>query len=255
MVEPADKIQKNKDIAKAAAAYNRLPLTQKTKANAKIIFDYLNTNQTGASKISLDNLDEMDQYFKDVMGFSPLKNSVSEEEFYQNIGLWAESFAAYKPKEPKPVIPYSSATQNTIIATNLKKALTPDGGFSRWGDFWGNDDVRAKAAYAMFGSQANQINVNNIIEVLDASNLGDIRTGCYYLDNDDEVALVKLFVAHVRDRADLLKKNGIELDYAAVDQYLKNVNTRANVDDRNNFSFWMGKCVDMMRGVGVGKPQ
>ncbi len=135
MVEPADKIKRNKDIAAAAAAYSRLPLTERTKAKAKIIFDYFNTNNNGTSKLSLDNLDDIDEQFKKVMGFSPLKDSFTEEEFYQNIDLWANGLAKYKaPVMPKKA-PFEKVdeTQARTLANNLVKAMAPNGQTSETG--------------------------------------------------------------------------------------------------------------------------
>lgn len=130
MVEPAAK--RNEAIVKAAKAFNRLPDEQKTRANALKIFNFFNTNNTGASKDKLTDADQIDEYFKDVMGLSVMNTSISQDDFVDNIEDWALEMAKYKAPKPKPEPPKQpfakvDQTKARVLANNLVKAMAPNG--------------------------------------------------------------------------------------------------------------------------------
>lgn len=99
----AAQVERNKQILELVKAYKRLPQDQRTKANALKIFAKFNTNNNGNSKDKLDNVDQIDDYFKNIMGITVMSRPITQEEFLENIDDWVVEFAKYKaPKAPDP---------------------------------------------------------------------------------------------------------------------------------------------------------
>lgn len=247
----------NDEIVKLAKAYNRLPAEKRTETQAMMIFNKLNTVNTNQSKDRLDDVDKIDDYFKDVMGLSVM-NSISKEDFLENIDDWVGELAKYeapKPKEePKGKTPIQGVSRATIanISGQLVNHIQPSAGNTAWGDFWGDDDARARDSFAMFGDDPKtHINEHNIIEVLDNIDLKEFRLSCYFLDDKDETKMVKLVVGLVRDRVALLEKNGIKVD-PKVNKALNNIDATSG-RKQDNFATNMNIAINLLRDVGVNK--
>lgn len=252
----ADDVKINQEIVRLSKAFKSLPAEERTVENAMKIFDKFNTNNANSSKDRLDSVDKIDDYFKGVMGLD-IRN-VSKEYFLDNIGDWVGEFAKYKapnpPEDPKGKTPIQSVSRAAAanIASQLVSSIQPEYGNNWWGDMWGDDDLRAKNSFALFGDDPKtHINAHNIIEVLDSVDLKEFRYSCYCLDDKDETAMVKLVVGLIRDRVALLEKNGIKVD-PKVNQALNSVDATSG-DKRANFANNINIAINLLRDVGVKK--
>lgn len=251
-----DELKVNQEIVRLSKAFKQLPHEERTVENAMKIFEKFNTNNANSSKDRLDSVDKIDDYFRGVMGLDI--RTVSKEYFMDNIGDWVGEFAKYeapKPKEePKGKTPIQSVSRATIanISGQLVNHIQPSAGNTAWGDFWGDDDDRARDSFAMFGDDPKtHINEHNIIEVLDNIDLKEFRLSCYFLDDKDETKMVKLVVGLVRDRVALLEKNGIKVD-PKVNQALNNIDATSG-RKQGNFATNMNIAINLLRDVGVNK--
>lgn len=263
----ADELKISADIARYAQAFKNLPPEKRTEEKAMMIFNLLNTNNNNASKDMLDDVDKIDEYFKGVMNLSVM-NSISKDEFLDNLGDWAEKFAEYKAPEPKEEVkPKNVLTpvrqSDAVALVQGLNRIQPAGGNNWWGDAFGDDDGRAKDAFSMFGvgvdSDGNKpekiIDETNIVEVFDMMDLASFRKSCNLLDDKDEVSMVKLVVSCFRDRIDLLENNGIKVPdkvKEALDAVkIGNPGYWKAGDDETNFATQIGVVIKGLRGLGV----
>lgn len=264
----ADELRINEKIAQYAKAFNNLPAEKHTVENAMKIFELLNTNNNNASKDILDDVDKIDDYFKDVMGLSVM-NSISKDEFLENIDDWAGELAKYKApeqkEEKKPTNILTPVRQSDVVGlVQGLNRIQPTGGNNWWGDMFGDDDDRAKDAFAMFGVGVDRdgnkpekiIDETNIVEVFDMMDLASFRKSCNLLDDKDEVSMVKLVVSCFRDRIDLLENNGITVPdkvKEALDAVkIGNPGYWKAGDDETNFATELSTVIKGLRGLGVG---
>lgn len=238
MVEPAAQKNNNEAIVKAAKAFERLPLTQRTKANALKLFNLFNTNNTNNSKNKLNNADQIDDYFKDVMGLSVMKTSISQEEFLENIDDWVSEFAKYKvpPKTAEPPYKKVDAKKAQELAKNLVYELAPLGATSSVGswfaDLVGDDDGRYDDSLALFGEGEDKINESNIVEVLNYITPSVLNRAIKTLDSDKEPEIRGLIGQALTDRINTLKKakSITNEEYKAATELITNIEANEKFD-------------------------
>ncbi len=207
-----DKIEHNKAIAELAKAYSQLKPEERTAENAMLIFNKLNTVNANASKDKLDNVDKIDEYFKDVMGLTVMKG-VTKDEFLENIDDWVEDLAAYEAPEPeeKVEMPFKKVDSEKAeeLAGKLIKALSCDSWFGDWwGDLWFEDSDRYEEAFELFKAGEDGINAGNIVEVLESAGVAKVERFLYYLDDDQSKTIRSMIKRALVSRAQKLERSG-----------------------------------------------
>ncbi len=249
------------EIAKLAKAYNRLPLEKRTETQAMMIFNKLNTVNTNASKDMLDDADKIDEYFKDVMGLSVM-NSISKEEFLENIEDWVGELAKYEAPKPtqnaKKPIKYISPSQAETLAEQLQDAAEPDMGNNWLCDtlaFINDDNERYKRTKKLFnddGDVNSSINMHNIVEVLDNLDLKEFRYSIYTFDDKDELKMLRTIKRLLQERIDALTEAGVSVPDAAK-QGLDAIAVESGRGKRSEFQAAVQTCVNALKGLGVAK--
>ena len=248
---------RNDAIVKAAKAWSRLPLKDKTEATALRLFAQFNTNNNGNSRNVLNDVDQIDDYFKDVMGMSVIKTGISKQDFIENIDDWAPEFAKYQaPKEePKKTLITLKRTDIMSLADDLKQKIEPPQGNTAWGDTFAwdeDDDVRGGRTKDMF--KKGIINKTNIVELMDTIDLKEFRLSCYFLDSGDESIILTNIKNLIHDRVSYLEQNGVKIEKADKDKIesaLKSIKTENGRSELTNFKNSIDTCIDILRNKGV----
>ena len=256
----ADDLKINEQIAKYAKAFNDLPPEKHTVENAMKIFDLLNTNRNNASKDRLDDVDKIDDYFKGVMGLSVMNNTISKEDFLENIDDWVGEFAKYEapkptPKAAEPPFKKVEAKKAKELADNLLYKLSPLGAsgsvMAYVADWFGDDDGRYDDAMALFGPGEDKINQENIVEILNKSKAAELNRVIGLLDGSAtegaEAEIRGMIGVTLQDRIDTLKEKKLitDAEYKKAQGYIDNISTNSN------FVISINRICTLLDGKGV----